>query len=106
MVQSDALSHWPDLCPDEDTDNDDIIMLPDELFVNLIDAKLQERIATADDLDEIAAEAQTSIGRRTSPYDSRLRWLETGEGEWEDCFVLKNYIPQNQDLWCVTTSDD
>ena len=48
-------------------------MLPDELFVNLIDAKLQERIATADDLDEIAAEAQTSIGRRTSPYDSRLR---------------------------------
>ena len=30
MVQSDALSRRPDLCPDEDNDNEDIIMLPDD----------------------------------------------------------------------------
>ena len=32
MVQSDALSQQPDLCPEEDNDNEDIVMLPDELF--------------------------------------------------------------------------
>ena len=56
MVQLDALSPRPDLCP-EDNDNEDIVMLPDELFVNLIDTNLQERIAMADDLDGNAAEA-------------------------------------------------
>ena len=45
MVQSDALSWRPDLCPEEDNDNEDIVMLPDELFVSLIDTDLQERIA-------------------------------------------------------------
>ena len=59
MVQSDALSQRPDLCPDEDNDNKDIVMLPDEMFkfVNLIDTDLQERIAIANDLDGNAAEA-------------------------------------------------
>ena len=57
MVQSDALSRRPDLCPEKDNDNKDIIMLPDELFVSLIDIDLQERIAMADDLDGNAAEA-------------------------------------------------
>ena len=57
MVQSDALSRRPDLCPEEDNDNEDIVMLPDELFVSLIDTDLQERIAMADDLDGNAAEA-------------------------------------------------
>ena len=51
MVQSDALSQRPDLCPDEDNDNKDIVMLPDEMFVNLIDTDLQERIAIANDLE-------------------------------------------------------
>ena len=44
MVQSDALSQRPDLCPEEDNDNEDIVMLPDELLVSLIDTDLQERI--------------------------------------------------------------
>ena len=57
MVQSDALSRRPDLCPEEDNDNEDIVMLPDELFVSLIDTNLQERIAMADDLNGNATEA-------------------------------------------------
>lgn len=36
MVQSDALSQRPDLCPDEDTDNENMVMLPANMFVNLI----------------------------------------------------------------------
>jgi hypothetical protein len=41
MVLSDALSRRPDHCPDEDHDNEDITMLPDNLFVNLLDTDLQ-----------------------------------------------------------------
>ena len=56
MVQSDALSRQPDLCPDDDTDNENMIMLPDNMFLNLIDMDLQQKIAI-DDLDGNAAEA-------------------------------------------------
>jgi hypothetical protein len=57
MAQSDALSRRPNLCPDEDTDNEDIIVLPDDLFVSLVDVDLQERIALSEDLDGMAADA-------------------------------------------------
>ena len=44
MVQSDALSRRPDLCPDEDNDNEDIIVLPDDMFLNLIDKTCKEKL--------------------------------------------------------------
>lgn len=51
MIQSDALSRRPDHIPEGDTDNDDIVMLPDSLFVNLIDTDLARRIQSAKDYD-------------------------------------------------------
>ena len=57
MVQSDALSRRPDFTPEEDMDNENITMLPDELFVNLIDTELQERILACERLDSDAMEA-------------------------------------------------
>ena len=42
MVQSDALSQRPDLCPDDDTDNENMIILPDNMFLNHIDMDLQQ----------------------------------------------------------------
>ena len=36
MIQSDALSRWPDFIPDKDMDNEDITMLPNNLFIQLI----------------------------------------------------------------------
>ena len=33
MIQSDTLSRRPDYIPDEDTDNEDMTLLPDELFI-------------------------------------------------------------------------
>ena len=55
MVQLDALSRQPDLCPDNDTDNEN--MLPDNMFLNLIYMDLQQKIAMTDDLDDGTAEA-------------------------------------------------
>ena len=57
MVQSDTLFRRPDLCLDEDNDNADIVMLPDDMFLNLIDVDLQKKIAMADDLDSSTSEA-------------------------------------------------
>jgi len=54
MIQSDALSRRPDMIPDEDNNNEDVVMLPPNLFVNLIDTELQDRIAIIEDMDENA----------------------------------------------------
>ena len=51
MAQSDALSRWPDFVPDIDTDNEDITMLPKNMFIELIDIDLQQRIADCEAMD-------------------------------------------------------
>ena len=56
MIQSDTLSRQPDLCPDDDN-YEDIVMLPQDMFLYLIDMELQNGIALSDDLDGIAAES-------------------------------------------------
>ena len=53
-IQADALSRRPDLCP-EGTDNENIVILPEHLFANLIDTELQRRIGNTKDMDYDAA---------------------------------------------------
>jgi RNase H-like domain found in reverse transcriptase len=55
-IQTDSLSRRPDLCP-PGTDNKDVIVLPEHLFVNLIDMELQKKIANTKNMDYDAAEA-------------------------------------------------
>ena len=57
MVQSDALSRQPDLCPDKDTDNEDKILLPDSMFVRLIDTELRDLIANNERHDTVILKA-------------------------------------------------
>lgn len=57
MIQSDALSQQPDYSTDEDNDNDNMVMLPKNLFVNLIDLDLQKQIMSCDDMDKDATDA-------------------------------------------------
>jgi len=42
LFLADTLSRRPDMIPDEDHDNKDIVLLPDNLFINLIDTELQQ----------------------------------------------------------------
>ena len=101
MVQSDALSRRPDLCPEEDNDNKDIVMLPDELFVSLIDTDLQERIAMADDLDRNAAEALKLLleSAPTAMTTGLEDWtLEEVNGQNVLFYKGKNYIPRETEL--------
>ena len=61
MIQSYALSRWPDFIPDKDTDNEDLIMLPDNLFIRLLDIDLQRQIANMPDQDEEVTKALLTI---------------------------------------------
>ena len=51
MMQADALSRRSDHYQKEDRDNENIILLPDDLFVNLLDTELQDRILEACNID-------------------------------------------------------
>jgi hypothetical protein len=65
MVQSDALSRRADLHPDEDNDNENMTLLPDELFMKVIDTETHSLLVTAlmkDDLVKSAIEALKTGG--------------------------------------------
>ena len=61
MIQSDALSRRPDFIPDKDTNNENVMMLPDNLFIHLLDIDLQRRIANAQDNDDEVTKALTTL---------------------------------------------
>ena len=66
MVQSDALSRHSDLCPNDETDNMDITLLPDSLFIQTINTEMHNLIATnlmKDDIVKDAIEALKSNGK-------------------------------------------
>jgi hypothetical protein len=51
MVQSDALSRQPDYGTDEWMEEKDKVVLPDSLFINLLDTELQEQILNGKELN-------------------------------------------------------
>ena len=62
---------WPDFVPEKDTNNEDIVLLPDWLFINLIDIELQWEIANTDNLDtDATATIMLLLGK--GPTD--LKW--------------------------------
>jgi hypothetical protein len=65
MIQSDALSRRADLHPDEDNDNEDMTLLPDDLFVKVINMETHGLLVTAlmkNDLVKSAVEALKTGG--------------------------------------------
>jgi hypothetical protein len=50
MILSDALSRRPDHCPEEDETKEEIL-LPDNLFLNLLDVNLRDRITKNKEYD-------------------------------------------------------
>jgi hypothetical protein len=51
MVQSDALSRRLDYGTNKRMEEEDKVVLPDNLFINLLDTELQERILNGKELD-------------------------------------------------------
>ena len=101
MIQSDALSRRPDFALDEDHDNEDVTLLPDKLFINLIDMDLQKRIASSPDLDTIAADAVKTLLEQgpTSVRNDLSDWTtELLENNNVLFYKGRNYIPKDKEL--------
>ena len=100
-MQSDALSRRPDFTPEEDTDNENITMLLDELFISLIDTELQEQILTCEKLDSNAMEALKVLleeGPTTIRHQLPDWTVERVKGKQVLYYRGKNYIPKDEEL--------
>ncbi|ESK93075.1 pro-pol protein [Moniliophthora roreri MCA 2997] len=65
MVQSNALSRQEDHVLEEDNDNKDVILLPERLFVNVINVELQDKLKEqlgSDDFHKATLETLTTTG--------------------------------------------
>ena len=95
MVISDTLSRRPDLCQDENN-NDDMMLLPDTLFVGAIDLALKDILATAGRNDSITRHVLQTLKEGPVPTTSTL-------ADWtvEDSLTFykgRCYIPDNLEV--------
>jgi hypothetical protein len=67
MIQSDALSRRPDHIPDNDDDNENIVILPDKLFINLINIELAKLIESATTSDELVKDISNVLSTKGIP---------------------------------------
>ncbi|ESK95482.1 reverse transcriptase-rnase h-integrase [Moniliophthora roreri MCA 2997] len=97
MVQSDALSHRPDLVDEEENDNDDIVMLPDKLFVNVIDTELKTMLEEALPSNEfLQMTIESLIEKGMPPIKSSLQdWRTEGNLLF---YKDRIYVPNDQTL--------
>jgi RNase H-like domain found in reverse transcriptase len=72
MVQSDALSWWEDF-DTGDTDNEDMTMLPESLFINAIDMELHDLLAESIMKDDLVIDALKAI---KLVFESPVAWTE------------------------------
>ena len=97
MVQSDALSRRADHIPEEDTDNEDLTLLPDNLFVKFIDTDMHDLFAEQIMKDNIICDAIATLKERgTPPIKSSLSDWKVKDGLL--FFKDRCYIPDNGEL--------
>ena len=101
MQQADALSRWLDHCPKDNHDNEQITLLLEYLFVNLLDMELQEQILKATDLDFDVVKAlkgllQGKLSTLTKDLDDwKVDELDRGRTIF---YKEKNYVPKDKEL--------
>ena len=102
MVQSDALSRRADHVPNKDTDNKDVMMLPDKLFVKFIDTDMHALFTEQIMKGDLVCDTITALKEKGAPPIKSL--LE--DCKVEDSLVFfrnRCYVPDNQELprWLV-----
>ena len=101
MIQLDTLSQCPDHRIDKSTGRKDQILLPDDLFVNLLDINLQEQILNAKDLDTDIKNIIEAIQKNgpTNLLRDITDWKIEEINRHKTIFYKeKNYVPRDQDL--------
>ena len=96
MIQSDALSRRPDHITDK-IDNDDIIVLPNNIFIKMVNLELQNEIREETAKDDFFVKALLAM-KENGPLSIRSK-LEDWKTE-EGLLFFKNrcYIPLHEKL--------
>ena len=91
MIQSDALSRRPDHVAENNDDNENIIILPDNLFINLINVELANMIESATTSDELVQNISNVLSMKGIPpiKSSLSDWkMENGKLFYpEQCYI-------------------
>src|SRR5271154_1109525 len=95
MTQADALSRRPDLIPEFDNDNVDVTLLPDNLFINLLDLTLQQEFLDLGQNDSFLS----GFSIDNPPFGTKSDWkIETIDGQISLFYKDRNYVPNDTDL--------
>jgi RNase H-like domain found in reverse transcriptase len=100
MILSDTLSRRPDHCPEEDETKEEIL-LPDDLFLNLLDINLRDRITKNKDYDFNVTRAIELLQEEglTSIQNDLEDWkIEEVDDQKMIFYKGKQYIPKDQEL--------
>jgi RNase H-like domain found in reverse transcriptase/Integrase zinc binding domain/Integrase core domain len=100
MILSDALSRRPDNCPEEDETKEEIL-LPDNLFLNLLDINLRDRITKNKeyDFDVIKAIKLLQEEGSTSIQNNLEDWkIEEVDNQKTIFYKGKQYVLKDQEL--------
>jgi hypothetical protein len=110
MVQSDALSRRPDHGTEGQFDDKEKTVLPENLFINLLDTKLQERILNGKEIDlDVKNAMETLLEEGPTNYETifmtgRLKKLT--EEEWystKERTIFQKIMNYDEILWrCIT----
>ena len=101
MIQFNALSQWPDHGIEGQLEEEETIMLPENMFINLLDTDLQGRILNRKELDIDVKNAMEILLQKgpTSPKNNLENWkIEEVDGKRTMFYKEKNYIPKDQEL--------
>jgi len=98
-----ALSRQLDHSSGDDSDNEQVTLLPKSLFVGLIDSSLAKKIALSSEINPMVLTALQAIdGKMPLPFKSRLTdWTYKGGILSYKDWV---YIPDHLDLCCATVA--
>ena len=119
MIQSDTLSQWPDFILGRDTNNENMTLLPEHLFLNLFDITLQDRVLDLGQIDDFLRTFSITDLPFGDAGDWKLKQLKEkthcltregiifwmtwicGETFCECCMIMKLWdILVRQRLWC------
>jgi hypothetical protein len=101
MVQLDTLSRQPDYGAEGQFDDEEKTVLPENLFINLLDTELQERILNGKEIDlDIKNAMETLLEEGPTNLQNNLHdWeIEEINGKQTIFHKGKNYIPKDQEL--------
>ena len=97
LCAPDALSRRPDHIPASDTDNEAVTLLPDKLFINLIDTSLTDKLRSSSASDPLVLDAlHTLPGKVPATFHLRLSdWhYDTGILSYQG----RVYVPADANL--------